>query len=135
MEKKRILLVDDEVTFTELLKLNLEQTGAYEVRVENKGSAVLAVARAFKPHLILMDIVMPDVDGGQVAAQLQADPRLQETPIVFLTAVVTKREARKHQGVIVGFPLIAKPVSTEELIASIERYAGTSRPIEMAQRG
>ena len=134
MEKKRILLVDDEVTFTELLKLNLDQTGAYEVRAENKGSAVVAAARAFKPHLILMDIVMPDLDGGQVAAQLQADPRLQETPIVFLTAVVTKREARKHQGVIVGFPLIAKPVSTDEIVACIERYAGKSGPIEMAQR-
>jgi len=134
MEKKRILLVDDEVTFTELLKLNLEQTGAYEVRVENKGSAVVAAARAFKPHLILMDIVMPDVDGGQVAAQLQADPRLADTPIVFLTAVVTKREAKKHQGIIVGFPLIAKPVSTEEVVVCIERYIGKPRPTEMAQR-
>ena len=135
MEKKRILLIDDEVTFTELLKLNLEQTGAYEVRVENKGAAAVAVARAFKPDLILLDIVMPDLDGGRVAAQLQADPRLADTPIVFLTAVVTKGEAKKHQGVIVGFPLIAKPVSTDELIACIERYAGKSPSIEMAQRG
>jgi len=134
MEKKRILLVDDEVTFTELLKLNLEQMGAYEVRVENKGAAAVAVARAFKPNLILMDIVMPDLDGGQVAAQLQADPRLADTPIVFLTAVVTKREAKKHQGIIVGFPLIAKPVSTEEVVACIERYIGKPRPTEMAQR-
>jgi len=134
MEKKRILLVDDEVMFTELLKLNLEQTRAYEVRVENKGSAVLAAARAFKPHLILMDIVMPDLDGGQVAAQLQADPRMQDTPIVFLTAVVTRREAKKRQGIIVGFPLIAKPVSVDEVVACIERYIGKDQPVAMEQR-
>ena len=85
MPKKRILLVDDEKSLTTLLKLNLEETGNYDVRVENWPEDALAAAREFKPDLVLLDIIMPRMPGGNVAALIDNDPQLKGTPIVFLT--------------------------------------------------
>ncbi len=117
MSKKRILLIDDEPSFTRMLKLNLEETGAYEVRAENRGSEGLAAARQFKPDLILLDVVMPDMSGGEVAYQIEADRNVKNTPIVFLTAAAKKKE----EGIIAGRTIIAKPVTVEEVIDCIER--------------
>ncbi|MBI4323241.1 MAG: response regulator [Candidatus Omnitrophica bacterium] len=125
MGKKRILIVDDEVGLTRLLKLNLEQTGAYEVRTENQGSRALAAAREFRPDLILCDVIMPDMEGSEVAAQLQADPSLAATPIVFLTAVVSREEVEAQGGLIGGRPFLAKPAPVEKIVACIEQHLHT----------
>ncbi len=117
MGKKRILLIDDEPSFTRMLKLNLEETGAYEVRVENRGTQGLAAARQFKPDLILLDIVMPDLSGGEVAFEIKNDRTTKDTPIVFLTAAAKKED----EGIIGGCNIIAKPVTVEEVIDCIER--------------
>ncbi len=116
-EKKRILLIDDEPSFTRMLKLNLEETGAYEVRTENRGKQGLAAAREFKPDLILLDVIMPGMDGGDVASEIQTDENLKNAPIVFLTAVAKKKDA----GIIGGRPFIAKPVTVKEVIDCIEK--------------
>jgi CheY-like chemotaxis protein len=120
MEKKRILLVDDEKSLTSLLKLNLEETGNYEVRVENWPEDAWPAAREFKPDLILLDIIMPRLPGGNVAAQIDADPELKNTPIVFLTAAVRKHQVEDNDGIISGRPCLAKPASLDEVIAIIE---------------
>ena len=75
--KKKILLVDDEKSFTSLLKLNLEDTGDYEVHVENWAEDAYPAAQRFKPDLVLLDIIMPRMPGGDVAAQIDA-PELDE---------------------------------------------------------
>jgi len=116
MSKRKILLIDDEPSFVRSLKLNLEETGDYDVRAENKATQALATAREFKPDLILLDVIMPDMAGGEVASQFETDAMLKHTPIVFLTAVVTKKE----EGIIGGRPFIAKPVHIETVIESIE---------------
>lgn len=121
MDKKKILLVDDEERFTKLVKLNLEKTGNYEVRVENKGAQGLIAARQFNPDLILLDIMMEDMEGSEVAAQLRDDTNTKDIPVVFLTAVVKKEEVASGCGVIGGRPFIAKPVSVSELIDCIEK--------------
>ena len=118
MAKKRILLIDDEPSLTRMLRLNLEKTRAYKVREENQGARGLAAAREFKPDLILLDVIMPDADGGEVAAQIKQDPNLKDTPVVFLTAAVTKKE----EGVIGGRPFLAKPVDVKEVIDCIEKH-------------
>ena len=123
MAKKRILLVDDEQSLTTLIKLNLEETGHYEVRVENWPEDAVAVARAFKPDLILLDIIMPRLPGGNVAALIDADPEVRGTPIVFLTAAVRKHQVEENEGIICDHPCLAKPASIEEIIATIEKYA------------
>ena len=121
MSKKRILVVDDETSITRLLKLNLEQTGNYEVRAENSGAKALAAALEFKPDLILLDVMMPDVDGGDVAASLRQNPNLRKTPLVFLTAMVNKDELGAPEGKIGGHMYIAKPLNVKGVISVIER--------------
>jgi CheY-like chemotaxis protein len=76
-------------------------------------------ARNFGPDLILLDTMMPEADGGDIAAEIDADPRLQRTPIVFLTAMVTKAEAKAGLH-IQGHPVLAKPINIPELINRIE---------------
>ncbi|MEI6561724.1 MAG: response regulator [Verrucomicrobiota bacterium] len=118
---KKILIVDDEAGFTRLMKLTLQKTGQYEVTEENDGSRAWETARKVRPDLILMDIVMPKVDGGDAAARIQKDPDLAHIPIVFLTAIVSKKDAQPG-GLIGGFPFLSKPVSLNELIACIEKH-------------
>lgn len=122
--KKKILLVDDEAIITRTLKTFLEGTGAYEVRAENRATKAVQAAREFKPDLILLDVVMPDLEGGEVAALLRADEALKQTPIVFLTALVQRREVRKSGGEIGGFPFIAKPIEPNIVIEVIEGILG-----------
>lgn len=121
MAKKKILIVDDEEDFAKLVKLNLERTGNYEVRVEFQGIKAIVAAREFRPNLILLDILMPGMDGGEVAETIRDDKDLKNIPIVFLTAATTKKEVSSHGGIIGGRPFIAKPVSVEELISCIEK--------------
>ena len=126
MAKKRILLVDDEKSFTNLLKLNLEETGNYEVRVENWAEDALAAAREFKPDLVLLDIIMPRMPGGNVAAAMKEDAALKNTPIVFLTAAVRKHQVEENEGIICDHPCLAKPATLEEVVEMIEKYARKS---------
>ena len=123
MRKKRILLIDDEPSFTRMLKLNLEETGEFEVREENRGRFGLDAAREFKPDLILLDIVMPDMSGGEVAYQIEVDRNVKNTPIVFLTAAAKKEE----EGIIAGRTIIAKPVTVGKVIDCIEKNLGNNR--------
>jgi CheY-like chemotaxis protein len=123
MAKKRVLLVDDEKSFTSLLKLNLEDTGNYDVRVENWGEDAFGAAREFDPDIILLDIIMPRMPGGNVAAQLSEDPQLKEIPIVFLTAAVRRHQVEEHEGQICDRPCLAKPVSIDEVTRAIEKHA------------
>ena len=102
-----------------MVKILLERTGRYLVIEENDATKAHQSARSFRPDLILLDIVMPETDGGEVAAQIQADPDLQRTPIIFLTALVTKPEAKTGLR-IQGHPFLAKPISIPELIKEIE---------------
>jgi CheY-like chemotaxis protein len=118
-------MVDDEVTLTKMVKMNLERTGVYEVRTENEGGMALQAAQEFRPDLILMDVMMPDMDGGEAMQGILDDPDLTDTPYVFMTAIVTKEETEEG-GSAMGGPneYLAKPVNTEELIETIERILG-----------
>ncbi|MGI8432663.1 MAG: response regulator, partial [Chthoniobacterales bacterium] len=81
--------MDDEEGFTRLTRLTLTD---YEIHEENRSARALETAQIFEPDLILLDVMMPEFDGGDVAAQIRADPKLKEVPIVFLTAIVTQKE-------------------------------------------
>jgi len=124
---KKILIVDDEAGFTRLIKLTLEKTGDYQVAEVNDGTRAWETARKFRPDLILLDIVMPKIDGGDVASQLKSDDSLKNVPIVFLTAIVSKKEAVPG-GLIGGFPFISKPVSLDDLVKCIEENLKSGKP-------
>jgi CheY-like chemotaxis protein len=120
MEKKRILLVDDDISFTRMMKLNLERSGTYEIRIENTGSQAVATAREFKPNLILLDVIMPEVDGGDVAAMLKEDPILKDIPVVFITALVSGEENVSGGLIRSGYRFIGKLASEKEMLQCIE---------------
>ena len=119
-EKACILIIDNNRDFTHAAKLALERTGRYFVCEENDASKAHQTAQNLKPDLILLDIAMPETDGGEVAARIESDPTLHRTPIVFLTALVTKAETKSGLQ-IQGHPFLAKPISIPELVAGIER--------------
>ena len=122
MNRKRILIVDDEASFTRLLKFGLEKTGQYSVQVENKPEGAVQAAKQFLPDLVLMDVMMPGIDGGTLAAEFQSAPPLRHVPIVFLTAAVRREEVQAHDGVIGGLPFLAKPVDMAELTDCIQQH-------------
>jgi len=127
-EKRRILIVDNDRDSTHLVKILLEKTGRYSVLEENDATKAHLSARNFRPDLILLDIVMPETDGDEVAAQIEADPNLQGTPIIFLTALVTKAEASAGLR-IQGHRFLAKPVNIPELITGIEENLAAGAPV------
>lgn len=117
--KPRILIVDNNHDLTRSAKLALEKTGRYFVFEENDANKAHETAQNLEPDLILLDVAMPETDGGEVAARIQSDPALHRTPIVFLTALVTKDETRSGLN-IQGLPFLAKPISFSDLIEGIE---------------
>jgi CheY-like chemotaxis protein len=116
--KPKILIVDDEKGFTKLTRLTLPD---YEICEENNSAHALETARRFKPDLILLDVVMPEADGGDIAAQIRGDAILKRVPIIFLTAIVTEKETEKRQ-LFGGYPFISKPVTPEKLVEEIEKH-------------
>ena len=120
-KKRRILIVDDDANSTHLVKILLERSGPYLVLEENDPTKADQTAHNFKPDVILLDIVMPKMDGGELATQIEANRELHDTPIIFLTALVTHVEAKSGLH-IQGHPLVAKPISIPELIDAIEKY-------------
>jgi len=118
-EKQRILIVDDDHESTHLVKILLEKAGSYVVLEENDAASAHQSARNFRPDLILLDIMMPETDGAEVAAQIEADPDLRSTPIIFLTALVTEPETKAGLR-IEGHRSVAKPINIPKLIDQIE---------------
>lgn len=124
-EKKKILVVDDEPAITRLMKLNLEATNDYVVRTVNVATAARAAAVEFRPDLIFLDIVMPEMEGSWVAAAIREVPSLKDVPIVYLTAVVTSDEVRSHDGRIGGDEYVEKPVAIARILECLERHFPT----------
>jgi len=115
----RILLVDDEVGLTRLLRRTLEADGRYEVRVEHTGTAGLHTAREFAPDLILLDVVMPGMSGRELAAALGREPGLAAVPIVFLTAL-PPGSGRDDGGRLDGHRCLEKPLHAAAVLEAIE---------------
>ena len=121
MRKKRILVVDDEASITTLLQLNLEKTGDYTVRTANRGEEVLQAVREFKPDGVVLDVMMPGMDGGVIAGKIQASPDCRNVSLIFLTAAVKKEEIEASGGFIGGFPYVPKPLNIKGVIGVIEQ--------------
>ena len=116
MDKKRILVIDDEPDFCKLVKKNIEQTGEFEVLTATNGEEGIRLVREIKPDLVLLDIIMPEVDGADVAAQIRDDKSIKDTPIVFLTAIIREEES----GFTKGYAVLSKTAPIKELIACIK---------------
>lgn len=119
--KIRVLVIDDEASFTKMVKLNLEATGHHQVETLNESRRAIEVAREFRPHVILLDVVMPEMDGGDVAINLRTRTATKDIPIIFVSAMVSQRESHAGFYESGGEHFLAKPVSTETLCGAIEK--------------
>lgn len=120
---KRILVIDDDKNLADLVKMNLEGTGSYEVCVENRSTRALQTARTFKPDLVLLDYIMPGLDGGDVSAQFHEDPVLTKVPLIMVTALISNQEmgadGTSRRG---GHVMLAKPIKFRALLECIEKH-------------
>lgn len=115
---KKILIVDDEADVTDLLAYNLKAKG-FAVEALNDPNASIGVARSLLPDLIILDVMMPDLNGIQICRMLRADPKLKSVPIIFLTAKAEEND--RIQGLETGADdYICKPFSTKELILRVQ---------------
>lgn len=114
----KVLIVDDEENIVELLRFNMEQAG-YEVEFAYDGEEALRRAESFRPELILLDIMLPKMDGIEVCRRIREDDRLKETAIIMLTAKNVEKD--KITGLESGADdYITKPFSVNELLARIK---------------
>jgi len=119
-KRTRVLIVDDEDRFGVMVKINLERTGRYEVKVENRGRYCVETAKAFDPDLILLDIIMPDMTGYDVARAVRRENALKSKPLIFLTAL-SEEEVSFHEGKISDVIVLTKPIASQDLAACIDQ--------------
>jgi CheY-like chemotaxis protein len=113
LNKKRILVVDDDRAVTDVLVRILETTGSYDVMAVNDPTKAVEAARGFLPDLVVLDIIMPTLDGGEVLPELRGDRRFPDLRAIFLTGLVSSEEIGSEGYEISGHPVIPKPVSAD----------------------
>ena len=116
---KTVLVVDDDVEFAEMLRMRLA-AGNYRVVTARNGKEGLARAKEESPDVILLDVMMPGMDGGDVALAMRQNPKLAAIPIIFLTAAVSEKETKAHKGLIGGEFFIAKTADLRRVVNEIE---------------
>ena len=121
---KKILVVDDEAGLTRMIKANLERTGRFSVRAENDPTVAIAAARAFDPDLIFLDVMMPGMDGDELAARMKEDPHLAAIPVVFMTARVGSVEIRRLRE-LGAIGVLAKPFDPMRLAVQVRELWNT----------
>ena len=120
MGNEKILLVDDNPTNLQVLFQTLEGRD-YNLLVAKNGETALSIARKALPNLILLDIMMPGIDGYEVCRQLKADPSTHEIPVIFLSALGDTKD--KVQGLDLGaVDYVTKPFQPEEVIARVNTH-------------
>jgi signal transduction histidine kinase/DNA-binding response OmpR family regulator len=120
MAEQTILIVDDNPTNLSVLTGFLERY-AFELLIAIDGEDGIAIAQKVRPDLILLDIVMPGIDGYEVCRRLKDDPRTQEIPVIFITSIVdTKSKVRAFEAGAVDY--VTKPVYVEEVLARIHTH-------------
>ena len=120
MENQKILLVDDNPTNLQVLFQTLEGRD-YNLLVAKNGEMALSIARKALPNLILLDIMMPGIDGYEVCRQLKADPATREIPVIFLSALGDTKD--KVQGLDLGaVDYVTKPFQPDEVIARVNTH-------------
>lgn len=114
----RILLVDDEIDILEFIRYNLVREG-YEVRTAPNGAEALRIAAEFRPHLILLDRLMPVMDGEQTCRAIRRDPLLKDTMVVFLSAL--GEEEQQLTGFDAGADdYLTKPIKMKLLVSRLQ---------------
>ncbi len=130
MERKKILVVEDEVPIQELLRFNLERRN-HRVEVVGTGEAALGAVGAFRPDLVLLDIMLPGTDGLEVCKQIKTNPETRRIPVIMLTAL--GEEADIVAGLELGADdYVTKPFSPRVLLARVKAALRRTEPAPQA---
>jgi len=119
-EVKKLLMIDDDKDLLAMLKLKLEKTGNYNVVTSTDGSKAVELACDTAPDLIVLDIDMPDMDGGAVANSLSESEDTRNIPILFLSSLVPKEQVAESGGIVGGRNMASKKGGVQELIDRID---------------
>jgi CheY-like chemotaxis protein len=120
MSKRRVLIVDDDVNLSRLAGMILENSGKYEVMIVNQAAHALAAAIHFRAELMLLDVDMPTLSGGDLARAASLDARLRDIPVLFLTGLVRPDETTDGPMESGGQQFLSKPVDPAQLLASVD---------------
>ena len=120
MDNKKILVVDDDKSLLLLLEKRLTGEGYSVITAEN-GYDAIALAKSDSPDLIILDLVMPGMEGSEVSAKLKEDPKTMNIPIIFLTALISKEQEERKKHVIANNIFVAKPFDAEDLLGQIKK--------------
>ena len=114
--RPRILIIDDEADLAWMLKLNLERTKLYEVEVETDPARGVQAAQKFAPDLVLLDLILPQTSGGELAQQLKTALAPAVLPVIFLTAALPRHESDGKPRTMAGYRVLSKPIDLRELL-------------------
>ena len=117
-DQLKVLVVDDDEAVLDYLQAKIGHR--YDLVSTNAPENVLELARRHRPALILCDVYMPTMDGGDVSAALYADDETREIPMLFLTGLASQGDLQRQQHQLGGRPAISKSAPVEELLARIE---------------
>ena len=117
-KKQKVLIADDEKDVLVILEKELKARG-YSVITADNGHGAMALARTEHPHLIMLDLEMPDMYGGDIARMLEEDPETKDIPIMFLTGMFPKQNETEGGRIVANHVLFAKPYCIEELVAAM----------------
>lgn len=126
MIRRKVLVVDDDDDVREVTTFSLELIGGYEVFDADGGVAAIELARRHRPDLVLLDVMMPGMDGPSTFRALRADPETAHIPVVLLTAKVPVALDQEESDGLAG--IISKPFDPRALVAEIERILGPGTP-------
>jgi DNA-binding response OmpR family regulator len=120
MALKKILIADDEPDVLAILEKKLKANG-FDVLALSKGKEIISQVKSFQPDLLILDIVMPDMDGYAVGITLRADEAAGKTPIIFMTGKELEYSGMQKRAQELGFcDIINKPCTFEELLAKVK---------------
>lgn len=117
--RKKVLIIDDEKDFCESVRANLQEMGDFEVQIANDPQQGLRMARSIQPAVILLDILMPGMDGFQVLKKLKEDQQTLAIPVLMLSAL-TDVESKKRASTLYDEDYVEKPVQMPALKSKIE---------------
>ena len=123
MIRYKLLIIDDDQAVLDFMSRKL---GArYELVTTRSPGDAAALAREHRPDVIVCDVDMPAVDGGDISAALYADDETRDIPLLFLTALVSPEDLKQRQGQVGGRPAVSKSAPLDELVAGIDALAKT----------
>jgi CheY-like chemotaxis protein len=124
MAPRRVLIVDDEDSIREIARLSMQVVGGHEVTTAASGREALDRIAVNPPDAVLLDVMMPELDGPSTVSQMQADPELREIAVILLTAKVQPTEVARFRELSGVVGVIAKPFDPMALPGQVAKILG-----------